>query len=114
MYKIDANDFVEGEEGRNLSLLTEFFKMLGNPTRIRILFILMEHESCVGELAGQLALTQSAVSHQLNLLKSSKLVRQRRDGKMIFYSLSDNHVRMVVETGVEHMLERQPSAGKKV
>lgn len=114
MHKIYAGDFVEESEGRNLSVLTEFFKVLGNPTRIRILFILMEQQSCVGKLAEQPDLTQSAVSHQLNLLKSSKLIRRRRDGKMIFYSLADNHVRMVMETGVEHVLEWRPSAGKKV
>ena len=71
----------------DLYLLTEFFKVLGNPTRIRILLLLMEQDSCVGDLAEQLGITQSAVSHQLNLLKSNKLVRRRRDGKMIFYTL---------------------------
>lgn len=71
----------------DLYILTEFFKLLGNPTRIRILLLLMEQDLCVGDLAEQLGITQSAVSHQLNLLKSNKLVRRRRDGKMIFYTL---------------------------
>ena len=73
----------------DLYILTEFFKVLGNPTRIRILLLLMEQDSCVGDLAEQLGITQSAVSHQLHLLKSNKLVRRRRDGKMIFYTLVD-------------------------
>ena len=89
----------------DLYILTEFFKVLGNPTRIRILLLLMEQDSCVGDLAEQLGITQSAVSHQLNLLKSNKLVRRRRDGKMIFYTLVDEHVQMVLEKGTEHILQ---------
>lgn len=88
----------------HLYILTEFFKVLGNPTRI--LLLLMEQDSCVGDLAEQLGITQSAVSHQLNLLKSNKLVRRRRDGKMIFYTLVDEHVQMVLEKGTEHILQR--------
>lgn len=90
----------------DLYILTEFFKVLGSPTRIRILLLLMEQDSCVSDLAEQLDMTQSAVSHQLNLLKWNKLVRRRRDGKMIFYTLVDEHVQMVVEKGVEHILQR--------
>ena len=70
--------------------------MLGNPTRIRILLLLMEQDANVSVLAEQLGMTQSAVSHQLNLLKSNKLVKRRRDGKMIFYALADKHVEMVI------------------
>ena len=66
----------------------------------------MERDSCVGDLAEQLGMTQSAVSHQLNLLKSNKLVKRRRDGKMMFYTLVDEHVRMVVEKGEEHIRQR--------
>ena len=91
---------------RDLYILTEFFKLLGNPTRIHILFLLMEREACVSDLADRLGLTQSAVSHQLSLLKANKLVRQRRNGKMIFYTLVDDHVRMVIEKGSEHVLLR--------
>ncbi len=79
--------------------------MLGNPTRIRILLLLMEQDICVSDLAEQLGLTQSAVSHQLNLLKLNKLVKRRRDGKMIFYTLVDEDVQMIVEKGVEHILQ---------
>ena len=91
---------------RQLYILTEFFKLLGNPTRIHILFLLMEQDICVSDLADRLGLTQSAVSHQLSLLKANKLVRQRRAGKMIFYTLVDDHVRMVIEKGAEHVLLR--------
>ena len=90
----------------DLYILTDFFKVLGNPTRIRILLLLMEQDANVSDLAEQLGMTQSAVSHQLNLLKSNKLVRRRRDGKMIFYALVDEHVQMVIEKGTEHIRGR--------
>ena len=93
-------------EEKDLYILTEFFKMLGNPTRIHILLLLMEQDGCVSSLAEQLGMTQSAVSHQLNLLKMGKLVKRRRDGKMIFYTLVDDHVRLVMKNWMEHILER--------
>ena len=95
-----------GLKERDLYILTEFFKVLGNLTRIRILLLLMEQDANVSDLAEQLGMTQSAVSHQLNLLKSNKLVRRRRDGKMIFYALVDEHVQMVIEKGTEHIRGR--------
>lgn len=103
-YKTD--DFSEELQENNLYILTEFFKVLGNPTRIRILLLLMEHDACVSELADKLGYTQSAVSHQLSLLKSNKLIKQRRDGKMMFYTLVDEHVKMVIDQGTEHILQR--------
>ena len=93
-------------EKKDLYILTEFFKMLGNPTRIHILLLLMEQDGCVSNLAEQLGMTQSAVSHQLSLLKSNKLVKRCRDGKMIFYTLVDDHVRLVMKKGMEHILKR--------
>ena len=99
------NAYQELQE-RELYILTEFFKLLGDPTRIHILFLLMERDACVSDLADRLGLTHSAVSHQLSLLKANKLVRQRRNGKMIFYTLVDDHVRMVIEKGTEHVLLR--------
>ena len=99
------NAYQELQE-RELYILTEFFKLLGDPTRIHILFFLMERDACVSDLANRLGLTHSAVSHQLSLLKANKLVRQRRNGKMIFYTLVDDHVRMVIEKGTEHVLLR--------
>lgn len=101
----NSNAYGELQE-RDLYILTEFFKMLGDPTRIHLLFLLMEQDACVSDLANRLGLTQSAVSHQLSLLKANKLVRQRRNGKMIFYTLVDDHVRIVIEKGTEHVLFR--------
>ena len=105
--QIGSMEFLSEElEENDLYILTEFFKMLGNPTRIHILFLLMEQDACVSDLAEWLGMTQSAVSHQLSLLKMSKLVSRRRDGKMIFYTLTDDHVRVVIKKGMEHILER--------
>lgn len=96
MAEYQVGQIYEGLKESDLYILTEFFKMLGDPTRIRILFLLMEQDANVSDLAEQLGITQSAVSHQLNLLKSNKLVRRRRDGKMIFYALVDEHVQMKI------------------
>lgn len=96
MAEYQVGQIYEGLKESDLYILTEFFKMLGDPTRIRILFLLMEQDANVGDLAERLGITQSAVSHQLNLLRSNKLVRRRRDGKMIFYALVDEHVQMKI------------------
>ena len=85
--------------------LAELFKVFGDSTRIRILFVLFEAEVCVCDLAQVLGMTQSAVSHQLKILKSSKLVKNRREGKSIFYSLADDHVRTIIAMGMEHLTE---------
>lgn len=85
--------------------LAEFFKVFGDTTRIRILYALLESELCVGDLAQLLGLTQTACSHQLRVLKNNKLVRFRREGKVVYYSLSDDHVRSIIETGMEHVEE---------
>ena len=106
MTKYQDSQCYVGLKESDLYILTEFFKVLGNPTRIRILLLLMEQDANVSDLAEQLGMTQSAVSHQLNLLKSNKLVRRRRDGKMIFYTLVDEHVPMVIEKGTEHIRGR--------
>lgn len=92
-------------EETSLMDLAELFKVFGDSTRVRILFVLMEAEVCVCELAAALGMTQSAVSHQLRLLKQSKLVRARRDGRSIFYSLADDHVRGMLGMGMEHIRE---------
>lgn len=88
-----------------LNDLAELFKVFGDSTRIRILFVLFEAEVCVCDLAQALGMTQSAVSHQLKTLKSSKLVKNRREGKSIFYSLADDHVRTIIAMGMEHLTE---------
>lgn len=85
--------------------LAELFKVFGDSTRIRILFVLFEAEVCVCDLANTLNMTQSAISHQLKILKQSKLVNSRRDGKSIFYSLADGHVRTIIAQGIEHIEE---------
>ena len=85
--------------------LAELFKVFGDSTRIRILFILFEAEVCVCDLAQALNMTQSAISHQLKILKQNKLVKSRREGKSIFYSLADDHVRTIISMGREHIEE---------
>jgi ArsR family transcriptional regulator len=85
--------------------LAEFFKIFGDSTRIRILYALYERELCVCDIAGLLNLTQTAVSHQLRILKTSNLVKTRREGKNIIYSLTDDHVRTIIDCGMEHIAE---------
>lgn len=85
--------------------LAELFKVFGDSTRIRILFVLFEAEVCVCDLAEVLHMTQSAISHQLRILKQSKLVKSRREGKSVFYSLADDHVRTMIAQGREHIEE---------
>ncbi len=85
--------------------LAELFKVFGDSTRIRILYALFESELCVNDIAQLLNLGQSAVSHQLRILKDAKLVRFRREGKIIFYALDDEHVRNILSMGMEHVEE---------
>ncbi len=86
--------------------LAELFKTFGDSTRIRILFQLFEAEEVsVGEMAENLNMTISAVSHQLKILKQSKLIKSRREGKSALYSLDDDHVRTIIECGMEHISE---------
>ena len=92
-------------EENELYDLAELFKVFGDSTRIRILFVLFEAEVCVCDLAKALNMTQSAISHQLRILKQNKLVKSRREGKSIFYSLADEHVRTIIDQGREHIEE---------
>ena len=85
--------------------LAELFKVFGDSTRIRILFVLFETEKCVCDLAKDLNMTQSAISHQLKILKQSMLVKKRREGKSIYYSLADDHVRTIIGQGLNHINE---------
>lgn len=85
--------------------LAELFKIFGDTTRVKILYALLEEELCVCDLAGLMDVTQSAVSHQLRLLKASKLVKFRREGKTVYYSLADDHVTRILSQGMEHILE---------
>lgn len=85
--------------------LAELFKIFGDSTRIKILYVLFESEMCVCDIAQLLGMTQSAISHQLRALKQSKLVKYRREGKTVFYSLADGHVRTILGQGMEHVAE---------
>ena len=87
------------------SASANFFKVMGDGTRFRILFALDKHELCVCDLANLLDMSVSAVSHQLARLREHKLVRSRRDGKNVFYSLADDHVRLMLKSCVEHAME---------
>ena len=87
--------------------LTEIFRVLGDPTRVRILDALSRSELCVGDLASQLGVTESAVSHQLRLLRSLRLVRSRRAGRMVYYALDDEHIRALLTQGRRHIEEEK-------
>jgi ArsR family transcriptional regulator, lead/cadmium/zinc/bismuth-responsive transcriptional repressor len=89
-----------------VTALADTFKVLGDATRVRILDVLSRDELCVGDIATVLGLSESAVSHQLRLLRGARLVRQRRAGQMIFYALDDHHVVRLFAQGSEHVRER--------
>ncbi|MBE6746473.1 MAG: winged helix-turn-helix transcriptional regulator [Ruminococcaceae bacterium] len=92
-----------GEE--ELYDLAELFKVFADSTRIKILYVLFESEMCVCDIAQLIEMSQSAISHQLRVLKQAKLVKFRREGKTVFYSLSDDHVRTMINQGIEHIKE---------
>lgn len=85
--------------------LAELFKCFGDATRLRILYRLYDEEVCVSDIAGDLEISQSAISHQLKVLKQMKLIKSRRDGKSVLYSLADEHVRTIIAQGKEHVEE---------
>ncbi len=87
--------------------LAELFKVFGDSTRIRILWALDEAEMCVCDIAYLLNMTQSAISHQLRVLKQAKLVRNRKEGKVVYYSLDDEHVKMIFDQGLVHINEER-------
>lgn len=100
-----AQVLAEMPSDEHLYDLAELFKVFGDSTRIKILYALFEAELCVCDIARILNLTQSAVSHQLKVLKTARLVKPRREGKTIFYSLADDHVRRIIAQGMEHIEE---------
>ena len=116
-YNVECCDFIHAHEelvekvrrelpGEDtLYDLTELFRIFGDSTRIKILYVLFESEMCVCDIAQLLNMTQSAISHQLRALKQSKLVKYRREGKTVFYSLADGHVRTIIDQGMEHVAE---------
>jgi ArsR family transcriptional regulator len=85
--------------------LADLFKMFGDSTRMKILFVLLESEMCVCDIAEILNMTQSAISHQLRILKQSKLVTSRREGKTVICRLADDHVRSIIDQGMSHVTE---------
>lgn len=85
--------------------LADFFKVFGDSTRIKILYVLLQSEMCVCDIAQTLGMTQSAISHQLRMLKQMKLVEYRREGKTVFYSLADSHIETIINQGMEHINE---------
>ncbi len=103
----DAVERVRGLLPRDETLydLAELFKIFGDSTRVKILYALLEGELCVCDIAKLMEVTQSAVSHQLRVLKTSKLVKFRREGKTVYYSLADEHVTRILSQGMEHIQE---------
>lgn len=116
-YNVECCDFIHAHEdivekvraqlpGEDaLYDLTELFRIFGDSTRIRILYVLFESEMCVCDIAQLLGMTQSAISHQLRALKGARLVNSHREGKTVFYSLADSHVRTIIDQGIEHVSE---------
>ena len=96
MNLLDENKVIE---------LSELFKIFGDSTRIKILNVLINNESCVSEIADKINISQSAISHQLRILKTSKLVKYRKEGTQIYYSLDDDHVEKIFKMGCEHIDE---------
>ena len=88
-----------------MEYIADLFKAFGDPTRVHILTLLQQRELCVGDIAEAVELSQSAISHQLRILKQMQLIKFRREGKNILYSLADDHVKTILEMGLEHVLE---------
>lgn len=85
--------------------LSEFFKVFSDTTRLRILEVLLEKETSVGDISNKIKVSASAVSHQLSYLRSTNLVKTRKEGQVIYYSITDNHIKVIIEYGLEHIKE---------
>lgn len=92
-------------EKETMENIAELFKAFGDPTRVHILSLLLRQEMCVSDIAAGVAISQSAISHQLRILKQMHLIKFRREGKNIWYSLADDHVRTILQMGLEHVME---------
>lgn len=115
--EVDQCDFICIHEGivnkvlkampkeQELFDLAEFYKVFGDPTRVKILYVLSQSEMCVCDIANLLGMGQSAISHQLRVLKQMRLVKFKRDGKTVFYSLADGHIETILAQGMEHINE---------
>ena len=99
-----VKDYMPEEE--KLFELADLFKVLGDSTRVRILSALFQSEMCVCDISALLDMTQSAISHQLRVLKQARLVKNRREGKVVYYSLDDEHVMSIFEQGINHINEK--------
>ena len=89
-----------------IDMMSYFFKMLADNTRLKILLFLGDSEVCVNDIASGIHMTKSAVSHQLSLLRSARLIKNRKDGKVVYYSLSDDHVKVLISAAFEHVNEK--------
>ncbi len=109
LYYVDQQRVARARErmrdDRTIVALAETFKVLAEPTRVRILHAIAEEELCVCDIAAVVNATQSAISHQLRILRSARLVKSRKAGKMVYYSLDDDHVRHLFEEGIRHLEE---------
>ena len=94
------------ENERVVNDLARIYKIFGDSTRIKILYVMFEKEVCVQDIANTINMTQSAVSHQLSILKAASLVKARKEGKVVYYSLDDDHVKKILDVGIEHVKER--------
>ena len=105
----EASDVTQGDgpvfEERYIQPLADIYKVLGDPTRLRILHVLLHNEVCVYDISRKIDMGQSAVSHQLRILRNARLVQFRRAGKEVYYSLADRHVYTLLEVGLEHVSE---------
>lgn len=90
-----------------INTLSDFFKIFGDTTRVKIMCTLDKSEMCVGDISVLLDMTVSAVSHQLKILREASLVKTKRQGKIVFYSLADEHVQRIIECGIEHIIEKE-------
>jgi ArsR family transcriptional regulator len=98
-------DKIELPDDEHFFELAEFFSIMGDSTRIKILYLLFEGEMCVCDISEKLNMSMSAISHQLRVLKNARLVKYRKQGKSVFYSLHDDHVKTIINMGVEHIEE---------
>jgi DNA-binding transcriptional ArsR family regulator len=93
------------EDIKIINELSEFFKVFSDTTRLRILEVLLEKETYVGDIANKIKVSPSAVSHQLSYLRSTNLVKTRKEGQIIYYSIADNHIKVIIKYGLEHIKE---------
>lgn len=101
-------DIMENKGSNEVFLadLSVFFKLFGDPTRLKIIFSLMDKELCVNDISKELKMSQSSISHQLKILRENKIVKNRKTGKQVFYSLDDEHVSSIITQGVDHLHHR--------